>query len=263
MSTKTPAPSDIEGCKTHSHIDSYTLQSGVPKVDACESLISCDQKSGNERPSAVLAVDANDFQHSTLVNCESEHQLPQDGGCASAELVDVSNFGPHHFELLRLVGEGAFGKVLLVRNRFDQQLHAMKIISKRVIKKKNSVAETKMERDILTKLKHPFIVSLDFAFQTEQKLYLVMQFLSGGELFYHLRKRGIILEGEMRVYVAELVLALEFLHSKQIVHRDLKPENILLKSDGHICVTDFGLAKDMSELGLARTLCGTCEYMVG
>jgi serine/threonine protein kinase len=177
--------------------------------------------------------------------------------------ISVDSVGPQHFELLKLIGEGAFGKVILVSNRFTQQLHAMKVISKKLLRKKNSVQQMISERNILTKLSHPFVVALDYAFQTDQKLFLIMEFLSGGELFYHLRKRGHMQEADLQIYAAEMVLALEFLHSKHIIHRDLKPENILLKADGNLCITDFGLAKEVlsDDVG-ARTLCGTSEYMV-
>ena len=170
--------------------------------------------------------------------------------------------GPQHFELLKLVGEGAFGKVILVRNRLDKNLYAMKAISKKLLRKKNNMQYMKSERDILTKVHHPFIVTLWFAFQTEQRLFLVMDFLSGGELFFHLKRRGLILEPEARLYLAEMILAIEFLHSMGVVHRDLKPENVLLRPDGHVCLTDFGLAKEVGDdNSQVRTLCGTSEYM--
>lgn len=178
-----------------------------------------------------------------------------------ANLVEVS-IGPEHFDLLKLIGEGAFGKVILVRNKMNKKLYAMKVISKALLKKKNNVQYMKSERDILTMVEHPFIVKLYFAFQSEKKLFLVMEFLSGGELFYHLRLRGLILENEVRFYLGEIILALEFLHELGIIHRDLKPENLLLRQDGHICLTDFGLAKEIGEDRQARTLCGTSEYMV-
>jgi serine/threonine protein kinase len=243
--------------------------------------------------SNVHKFDIQEFSSSTYVECASPSPLPSSNSPRFALLasetvkmpsaastphavqVETSNpdeyiskqkkncietVGPQHFELLKFICEGAFGKVILVRNRFTKQLHAMKVLSKKLIKKKNSVQQMKSERDVLTKLSHPFVVALDYAFHTEQKLFLIMEFLAGGELFYHLRKRGHILEAEMQVYAAEMVLAIEFLHSKQIVHRDLKPENILLKGDGHVCITDFGLAKEIAD-GTARTLCGTSEYM--
>ena len=147
----------------------------------------------------------------------------------------------HYF--LAIIGEGAFGKVLMVKNLLDKKLYAMKVISKKLLKKKNSIMYMKSERDILTKVDHPFVVSLFFAFQTERKIFLVMDFLGGGELFFHLKRRGLILEKEVRFYLAEMVLAIEFLHNKGIIHRDLKPENVLLRDDGHVCITDFGLGK--------------------
>eukprot|EP00981_Chlorochromonas_danica_P007259 scaffold1623_cov165-Ochromonas_danica.AAC.11 len=169
--------------------------------------------------------------------------------------------GPQHFDLLKLLGEGAFGKVLLVQNRLDHKVHAMKVISKTLLRKKNNVQYMKSEREILTKLHHPFLVHLHFAFQSSSKLFLVMEFLAGGELFLHLRRRGLILEKDVQFYLAEVILALEFLHGHHIIHRDLKPENILLRGDGHICVTDFGLAKEIGDGVTTRTLCGTSEYM--
>jgi serine/threonine protein kinase len=178
-----------------------------------------------------------------------------------ANVAGSINIGPRHFELLKLIGEGAFGKVIMVRNILDGQLYAMKAISKKVLRKKNNIAYMKSERDILTKVDHPFIVKLWFAFQTDQRLFLVMDFLGGGELFFHLKRRGLILEAECRVYVAEMVLAIEFLHNMGVVHRDLKPENVLLRPNGHICITDFGLAKEVGDNSQVRTLCGTSEYM--
>eukprot|EP01034_Spumella_vulgaris_P040407 gene40407-49973_t len=88
-----------------------------------------------------------------------------------------------------------------------------------------------------------------------------MDFLSGSELFYHLKRRGIILEKEVVFYMAEMIVAIDFLHNKGIIHRDLKPENVLLRNDGHVCITDFGLAKEIGDGNFARTLCGTSEYM--
>jgi p70 ribosomal S6 kinase len=97
--------------------------------------------------------------------------------------------GPQHFDLLKLIGEGAFGKVIMVKNLLDQKIYAMKVISKKLLKKKNSISYMKSERDILTKVDHPFIVQLFFAFQSEKKIFLVMDFLGGGELFFHLKRR--------------------------------------------------------------------------
>ncbi|CAM9657236.1 unnamed protein product [Scytosiphon promiscuus] len=158
---------------------------------------------------------------------------------------------------------GAFGKVLQVRSRRNGQILAMKCISKKMLARRNHTAYMQAERDIMTKVVHPFVVALQCAFQTEHKLFLVMEYLPGGELFFHLSKKGLFLEEYAKFYAAEMVLALEFLHGKGIIHRDLKPENLLLGANGHICVTDFGLAKELShdeDEGL-KTICGTNEYM--
>lgn len=136
---------------------------------------------------------------------------------------------------------------MLCRNKFNKQLYAMKVISKKMLRKKNSIQYMKSERDILTKTNHPFVVSLSYAFQSETKLFLVMDFLAGGELFHHLRRRGLIREFEARIYFAEMILAIEFLHSLGVIHRDLKPENVLLRSNGHICLTDFGLGNTYTD----------------
>jgi len=169
---------------------------------------------------------------------------------------------------------GAFGKVLQVRNKVNAKIFAMKIISKRLLKKGSSFIEnTQVERSILTRVQHPFIVKCHCSFQTREKLFIIMDFLAGGELFLRLGREGIFLEKTAAFYLGEIILALDHLHSLGILHRDLKPENILLCNDGHICVTDFGLARDLSgETGFegfqteedesrARTVCGTQEYM--
>ena len=164
---------------------------------------------------------------------------------------------------------GAFGKVLQVKNKHTKQILAMKVISKRLLKRKTTYIENvQAEREILTKVKHPFIVTMHCSFQTREKLFIIMDFLAGGELFLRLGREGIFLERTAAFYIGEIVLALEHLHSKGILHRDLKPENILLSTDGHLCLTDFGLSKDFQwdssrneEDEKALTVCGTQEYM--
>ena len=121
---------------------------------------------------------------------------------------------------------GAFGRVLQVRNRVDSKVYAMKVISKKVLRRKNSVENMRAEQDILTKIKHPFIMQLQCSFSSAEKLFLVMDYMHGGELFFHLRKSGLLLDDTARFYVGEILLAIEHLHHKGIIHRDLKPENV-------------------------------------
>ncbi|EFA81478.1 putative protein serine/threonine kinase [Heterostelium album PN500] len=171
--------------------------------------------------------------------------------------INLSSFTQSH-----LVGRGGFGKVHLVTKNDSKCVYALKSIKKNHIIKYKSVINTLAEKDILKKVKHPFIVQLHYAFQDEKKLYLVMDFVNGGQLFYHMVKEAMFSEAQMKFYAAELILAIEHLHSLNIIHRDLKPENILLDSEGHIILTDFGLAKEeVSEEGSTGSFCGTIDYM--
>jgi len=126
---------------------------------------------------------------------------------------------------------------------------------------KGQVEHTNAERMILHSLQHPFLMHLRYAFQTDAKLYFVLDYYCGGELFFHLRKKRRFSEVQARFFVAEVGLALEHLHTNDIVYRDLKPENILLDEVGHICLTDFGLAKELEDGKDATTFCGTPEYL--
>ncbi|XP_034981708.1 ribosomal protein S6 kinase beta-2 isoform X2 [Zootoca vivipara] len=174
--------------------------------------------------------------------------------------------GPHCFELLRVLGKGGYGKVFQVRK--VQGTNAGKIFAMKVLKKAKiacnakDTAHTRAERNILEAIKHPFIVDLIYAFQTGGKLYLILECLSGGELFMQLEREGIFLEDTACFYLSEITLALGHLHSNGIIYRDLKPENIMLNSQGHIKLTDFGLCKESIHDGaVTHTFCGTIEYM--
>lgn len=174
-------------------------------------------------------------------------------------------YGPDDFEVLRLLGKGTFGRVYQVRNQDNSRIYAMKILSKKLIVKKKEIAHTIGERNILVRTSaaaSPFIVGLKFSFQTPTDLYLVTDYMSGGELFWHLQKEGRFSEDRAKFYIAELVLALEHLHDNDIVYRDLKPENILLDANGHIALCDFGLSKaNLNNDGTTNTFCGTTEYL--
>jgi len=167
-----------------------------------------------------------------------------------------------HFELLKVIGKGSFGKVMQVRKKDTGKIYAMKVLKKAQLIKRKQVAHTKTERRVLEDIEHPFIVGLRFAFQTDNKLYMVLDYFAGGELFFHLKSGGRFTEERARFYAAEIAMALQCLHENQIVYRDLKPENVLLDEDGHIRLTDFGLSKEGVTLTkLTHTFCGTPEYL--
>ncbi|KAL7754002.1 Serine/threonine-protein kinase [Sorochytrium milnesiophthora] len=175
-----------------------------------------------------------------------------------------STIGIEDFDLLTVVGKGSFGKVMQVKKKDTGRVYAMKILKKSHLISKDEVSHTLSERNVLRQLQHPFIVNLKFAFQNEHKLYFVLPFINGGELFKHLSNEERFSEERARFYAAELATALEFLHSYNIIYRDLKPENILLDFSGHIALCDFGLCKlNMGEGARTNTFCGTPEYLAG
>ncbi|XP_066999104.2 ribosomal protein S6 kinase 2 beta isoform X2 [Anabrus simplex] len=206
---------------------------------------------------------------------ENHHQHPHnnkdtDGGSETHEfeVKDIVKEGhekadPGQFELLKVLGQGSFGKVFLVRKVVGKDsgtLYAMKVLKKATLKVRDRM-RTKTERNILVDVRHPFIVRLHYAFQTEGKLYLILDFLRGGDLFTRLAKEVMFTEEDVKFYLAELALALDHIHSLGIIYRDLKPENILLDADGHISLTDFGLSKLPLDDQKAYSFCGTVEYM--
>lgn len=166
------------------------------------------------------------------------------------------------FEMLKVLGKGTFGKVMLGREKSTDCVYAIKLLRKDVILAKDEVEHTLTENRVLQSAKHPFLTELKFSFQTEDRLIFVMEYVNGGELFFHLSRDKVFSETRSRFYGAEITLALKYLHEKKIVYRDLKLENLLLDSDGHIKITDFGLCKqDVSHADTTKTFCGTPEYL--
>lgn len=153
----------------------------------------------------------------------------------------------YDFRIIKTLGKGSFGKVVLVQHLELKTYYAMKILVKEQIKQFNQVVHTKSEREILEKISHPFIIKLVFAFQNPEKLFIITEYMCGGDIFYHLQKARRFSEERTRFYLCEIILALEYLHAKQIIYRDLKPENILLDKQGHIKLTDFGLSKILTK----------------
>ena len=166
------------------------------------------------------------------------------------------------FKALKLLGTGSFGRVLLVRYLKNNILYAMKILSKKQIKLKHQEEHTKTERDLMVKINNPFIVNINFAFQDDSKLYIVSDFMQGGDMFYHLHSKKKFEESIVKFYAIELILGLGFLHKNNMIYRDLKPENVLMDSKGHLKISDFGLSKILENPDdKAYTICGTPQYL--
>merc|ERR1712156_86908 len=166
------------------------------------------------------------------------------------------------FELMKVLGRGAFGKVVLCKEKGSGTLYAMKILKKTMVCDKNEVEHTLTENRVLRTIRHPFIVGLKYSFTTEDRLCFVTEYVSGGELFVHLRRERRFSEDRTRFYAAEIVSALGYLHKRGVIYRDLKLENLLLDKNGHIKMVDFGLCKDeIFGNKVTNTFCGTPSYL--
>eukprot|EP00005_Dracoamoeba_jomungandri_P004596 CAMPEP_0174256576 /NCGR_PEP_ID=MMETSP0439-20130205/5797_1 /TAXON_ID=0 /ORGANISM="Stereomyxa ramosa, Strain Chinc5" /LENGTH=450 /DNA_ID=CAMNT_0015339247 /DNA_START=43 /DNA_END=1395 /DNA_ORIENTATION=- len=167
------------------------------------------------------------------------------------------------FEMLKVIGRGSFGRVLMVKFKQTDQVMAMKVLDKKRIIENDELKSMRAEKSILAKLNCHFLVKLYFSFQTPDKVYFVMDYINGGELFFHLQNEQKFSPERTRFYVAQILLGVQYLHDRGIIYRDLKPENILLTSEGHICMTDFGISKEGLSCADDRTatFCGTPEYL--
>jgi serine/threonine protein kinase len=165
------------------------------------------------------------------------------------------------FNIISVIGRGYYGKVMLCSNKETQELVAIKTIHKTRLIQAKKIHTVISERNILGRASHPFIVSLKCAFQTASKFYLGLEYAPGGELFFLMQRMGLLPLRNVRIYIAEIALAIDHLHKLGVVYRDLKLENILLDENGHIKLTDFGLAKELDESDKTGTFCGTGEYV--
>lgn len=238
----------------------------------------------NERPQTAELGKEPLVQHansSTLSMVEpapsSQHLLPvapQDGVPSPGQIRNAVAFrrtyssnsikvrdvevGPGSFDKIKLIGKGDVGKVYLVREKKSSRLYAMKVLSKKEMIKRNKIKRALAEQEILATSNHPFIVTLYHSFQSEDHLYLCMEYCSGGEFFRALQTRPnkCVDEDAARFYAAEVTAALEYLHLMGFIYRDLKPENILLHQSGHIMLSDFDLSKQSDPGGRPTMIVG-------
>jgi serine/threonine protein kinase len=226
-------------------------------------------------PSSTNGLSSSPLRPNILQKCKSlfselEERAKDTNKCSRAQSNQHEVFSSQKvklddFRLVQTVGKGGFGKVLKVQNLRGSgkgKIYAMKILRKQHVVDTRQVKTTKTERRILQQIDHPFVVKLRYAFQSSSKLYMIMDYYSGGSLFYHIERRGQFCENDVRFFAAEITLALEHLHCHGVIYRDLKLENILLDDLGHVALTDFGLSKDeCNETNLANTFCGTPVYV--
>ncbi len=248
---------------------SLTYSEGFRSPRGCDlTTLSNGRDSGYKTRSAsgFSSEDETASQGSTRyeVNLEHDFQSETEGPGAGDAVPPSRKMTADDFETLRCLGKGTYGTVLLVKQRSTGRLFAQKQFKKAsLVVHKKLVEQTKTERQILESVnRHPFVVKLYYAFQDQEKLYLILEYGQGGELFTHLSTERMFSEETAAFYMAELVLALTHLHDNLgVVYRDLKPENCLLDAEGHLLLTDFGLSKVAVDSEECNSILGTVEYM--
>ena len=170
--------------------------------------------------------------------------------------------GPSNFICLALLGQGSFGEVYLVQEKNSLNYYAMKVLDKKRIEKQNIFKYAMTERNVLSIINFPFIVKLNYAFQTKEKLFLLLDYCPGGDLSKQLQIQTRFSEDKAKFYICEIALALGELHKKDIIFRDLKPDNIVIDKEGHAMLTDFGLSREgVNEKHIAKSFCGSIAYL--
>ncbi|KAI7904067.1 kinase-like domain-containing protein [Cokeromyces recurvatus] len=237
------SPISLLASKQNSPLSSPRIHPKATKSCPVESIEKCIEK--------LSLISENEISHSTTGT----------GLTSSHDSVNKSNhkLSLHDFEIKQTVGTGSSARVHLAKSRNNNKYYAIKAINKKDLITKRQLEHANNERTILEKVSHPFLVKLWGSFQTESHVFLVMDYIPGGELFRLIRKKKRLTEDEAKFYAAEVTLALEYLHNRNTVYRDLKPENILIDHRGHIKLTDFGFAKEISDV--TWTVCGTPDYI--
>lgn len=194
---------------------------------------------------------------------KSSQLKPTDYNAYVAKIAANQDISIGDFEIGQTLGTGTFGRVRQVRYRplpTSRFAFALKMLKKTDLIELKQVSHIKSEKMILSQINHPFIVKMITSFQNERYIYMLFEFVSGGELFGRLRKEGRFSEDVALFYSTEILLALRYLHQNNIIYRDLKPENLLINSQGHVKLADFGFAKFLED-GRTKTMCGTPEYL--
>ena len=206
-------------------------------------------------PQHVHIISTGEDEASSILRPPTSGHRPDDRG-------ETKKVTAKDFEAIQLLGKGSFGEVYLVEYKKSKELYAMKILMKSKIMGQNLVKYAMTERNVLSYIKHPFIVGLKFAFQTSSKLFLILDYCPGGSMASMINREKRFNENRARIYLSEILIAIEELHRRDIIYRDLKPDNIVLDEEGHALLTDFGLSKEgIMDNHSAHSFCGSVAYL--
>ena len=196
-----------------------------------------------------------------IINILDNNILNDNGTMLYEDSYKTKKIGKNSFDILELIGSGTFGKVYKVKSLIDKKVYAMKVLNKNFLINNNQLKYAISECNILKQANFPFIINLHYSFQTNENLYMILDYCPGGDLGFHLQL-NLFEEDDAKFYIAELILAIEYLHNMNVIYRDLKPENILIGNDNHIKLADFGLAKEnIKDNNLTSSFCGSPAYL--
>lgn len=247
-------------CKVTVHKRCHKLFKHQCGAHVPEPLMSPDQGPGK---APLVGAEANGSSQPTPRNMTVTYELGKETAKVEASSGSENKLGIEDFQLLRVIGRGSYAKVLQVEHKRTKRIYAMKVIKKELVNDDEDIDWVQTEKHVFeTATNYPFLVGLHSCFQSESRLFFVIEFVNGGDLMFHMQRQRRLPEEHARFYSAEICLALNFLHERGIVYRDLKLDNVLLDAEGHIKLTDYGMCKEGLWPGdKTNTFCGTPNYI--
>ena len=261
-------------CNNNNNINNYSNHNIYRKSDNNSSNITNSINNNNNRSSTNTNTNFNESNNNenykdnenNNINNNNNNNEDMNDYIEDENILNNNNkkekIGPQNFICLALLGQGSFGEVYLVNKKYTNEYYAMKVLDKKKIEQQNIFKYAMTERNVLSIINFPFIVKLNYAFQTKEKLFLLLDYCPGGDLSKQLQIQTRFSENKAKFYICEIALAIGELHKHDIIFRDLKPDNIVIDKEGHAMLTDFGLSKEgVHDKQIAKSFCGSVAYL--